>query len=245
MVNQHDFISVTFEVNTIEIAFKDVADVSVAFVGGYAQANRKVAVFNRREEWEEVLEADGEGGRNNLEENVESIIALVQIEGNFLLDKASDDDFMNSILTLDHISEDSLGDIIVTGDRGAQVLTLSGAAEDIISGLEQVRTVPVVCSKSDLSDLRMRPKVTKEVSCVEASTRLDAIGSSGFGVSRSRMVKAIEGGEDTVNFKQAKSSSTALKVGDVIMAKNIGRLDVVEIGETRKGRVRAKLMKTV
>ena len=99
---------------------------------------------------------------------MESIIALVQIEGNFLLDKASDDDFMNSILTLDHISEDSLGDIIVTGDRGAQVLTLSGAAYDIISGLEQVRTVPVVCSKSDLSDLRMRPKVTKEVSCVEA-----------------------------------------------------------------------------
>ena len=50
------------EVNAIEIAFKDVADVSVAFVGGYAQANRKVAVFNRREEWEEVLEADVRAG---------------------------------------------------------------------------------------------------------------------------------------------------------------------------------------
>ncbi len=59
------------------------------------------------------------------------------------------------------------------------------------------------------------------------------------------MVKVVEAGDVTVNFKQVKSSSTALRTGDVVMAKNIGRLDIVEVGETRKGKVRAKVVKTV
>ena len=55
----------------------------------------------------------------------------------------------------------------------------------------------------------------------------------------------VEAGDVTVNFKQVKSSSASLKTGDVVMAKNIGRLDIVEIGETRKGKVRATVIKTV
>jgi RNA-binding protein YlmH len=97
----------------------------------------------------------------------------------------------------------------------------------------------------ELDELKVRAKVVKEQTCVEASTRLDAIGSAGLGISRSRMAKVVEAGDVTVNFKQVKSSSASLKTGDVIMAKNIGRLDITEITETRKGKIRAKVVKTV
>ena len=234
------------EVNAVETAFRDVVDVSVDFSGGYAQATRKVGIFRRQDEWrgEEGAENEAEEWRI-LGEDMDAIFALVQIDGNFLLDKATDEDFKDSILTLSHVSQDSIGDIVVTGERGAQVLALSQTAEDIISGLKQVRTVPVTCSRVELDELKVRAKVVKELSCVEASTRLDAIGSAGLGISRSRMVKVVEAGDVTVNFKQVKSSSTALRTGDVVMAKNIGRLDIVEVGETRKGKVRAKVVKTV
>lgn len=237
------------EVNAIEVAFKEVVDVSIGFTGGYAQATRKVAVFRRQDEWMDSSEDDGEdeGGEDwRIEgEDMDSIMALVQIDGNFLLDKATDEDFQDSLLALPHVNEDLIGDIVVMGERGCQVLTLSRSAEDIISGLKQVRTVPVTCTRVELDELKVRAKVVKEQTCVEASTRLDAIGSAGLGISRSRMAKVVEAGDVTVNFKQVKSSSASLKTGDVIMAKNIGRLDITEITETRKGKIRAKVVKTV
>ena len=112
------------------------------------------------------------------------IIALVHIDGNFLLDKATDTDFRDSLLALPYVEADMLGDIVILGERGCQVLVTSQAAADVMA-LKQVRSVPVTCSRMDLEDLQVRPQSIKELSCVEASTRLDAIGSAGLGISRS------------------------------------------------------------
>ena len=59
-------------------------------------------------------------------------------------------------------------------------------------------------------------------------------------------MKAIEAGQVTVNFKVVKSSSTLLRPGDVVMTKGMGKLEVLDISETRrKGRVRANVRKIV
>ena len=228
------------EMNAIDQAFADVVDVKVHPIGGYTQAERVIAAFSRQEEWEAMAieEATSE------EDELNAVIALVNIEGNFLLDKATDTDFRDSLLALPYIEAHMLGDIVVLGERGCQVLVTSQAAADVMA-LKQVRSVPITCSRIELSGLKVRPQSVKDLSCVESSTRLDAIGSAGLGVSRSRMVKAIEAGQVTVNFKVAKSANASLKSGDVVMAKGLGRLDVLDIGETRKGKVRANVRKTV
>lgn len=233
------------EMNAIEQAFSDVVDVKVQSVGGYSQAERRIAAFSRREEWEGADDDGREGEDQELpKEDLDTVIALVHIEGNFLLDKATDTDFRDSLLALPYLEAEMLGDIVVLGERGCQVLVTSQAAEDVIA-LKQVRSVPTSCSRIDLEDLKVRPRSVKDLTCVESSTRLDAIGSAGLGISRSRMVKAIEAGQVTVNFKVVKNSSISLKAGDVVMAKSVGRLDLLDVGETRKGKVRAHVRKTV
>ena len=232
------------ELNAIELSFKDVVDVKFCSFGGYSQAERQVGAFSRQEEYEVELDHSSSGGEELLPcDDIDEIIALIHVEGNFLLDKAKDTDFRDSILALPFVEPAMVGDILVLGERGCQVLTTSRAAADVLE-LKQVRTVPVTVRRVELGDLKVRPKSVKELSCVESSTRLDAIGSAGLGVSRAKMVKAIESGQVTVNYKEAKRSNIELKTGDVVLAKNIGRLDVLEIGETRKGKVRANVRKT-
>ena len=79
--------------------------------------------------------------------------------------------------------------------------------------MKQVKDCAVKCTRVELDELKVRAKVVKEQTCVEASTRLDAIGSAGLGISRSRMVKVVEAGDVTVNFKQVKSSSPRSRLG--------------------------------
>ncbi len=54
--------------------------------------------------------------------------------------------------------------------------------------------------------LKIRPPKKKEITTVEASMRLDAIASAGFGMSRSKMVDAIAAGDVRVNWKEVRSN---------------------------------------
>ena len=55
-----------------------------------------------------------------------------------------------------------------------------------------------------------------QVTITEASDRLDAVGSGGFGISRSKMAKMIAEGEVSVNWKVATSASIAVKVSMIV-----------------------------
>jgi RNA-binding protein YlmH len=76
---------------------------------------------------------------------------------------------------------------------------------------------------------------------VEASLRLDAIASAGFGMSRSKMVDLINGNEVRVNWKEVTQASYQLKAGDLISIRGKGRLNIGEIAVTKKDRYRVQL----
>jgi RNA-binding protein YlmH len=76
---------------------------------------------------------------------------------------------------------------------------------------------------------------------VEASLRLDAIASAGFGLSRSKMADAVTQGNVQVNWKPITQSSYALKAGDLVTYRGKGRLEIGEITVTKKERYRIQL----
>ena len=76
---------------------------------------------------------------------------------------------------------------------------------------------------------------------VEASLRLDAIASAGFGMSRSKMVDLISGGDVRVNWQDIAQSSHPLKAGDLIAIRGKGRLEIGEVAITKKERYRINL----
>jgi len=78
----------------------------------------------------------------------------------------------------------------------------------------------------------------KEVRTTVASLRLDAVASSGFSVSRTKLVSAVNAGLLQVNWQPAKGPSQEVKEGDIISMRGRGRMKVEAItGTSRKGRI--------
>lgn len=138
---------------------------------------------------------------------------------------------------------DKVGDIIVLGERGAQVLVVPEIVTFLEQSLVQVRSVPVKTQQVGLENLKFQPPSKKEITTVEASLRLDAIASAGLGMSRSKMVEAINGGNVRVNWKEVKQSSYQVKSGDLIAVSGKGRVEVGEIVITKKERYRVQMIR--
>ncbi|NEO97993.1 MAG: photosystem II S4 domain protein [Symploca sp. SIO2E9] len=209
----------------IQQQFSRLTEVQLLAWGGYPQAERQRLAIAREE-----LPLD----QSQLE------LAVIDIAGNFLFDTATHRDFLGSILGSGLVRE-KIGDIIVLPERGAQAIVVPDVVEFLEIHLTQVRSVPVTTRRLDFSELKIREPKKKERTTVEASMRLDAIASAGFGVSRSKMVDFISAGDVRVNWKEVKQASYLLKSGDLISIRGKGRLEVGEVAITKKERYRVQL----
>ncbi|MEM9136229.1 MAG: photosystem II S4 domain protein [Cyanobacteria bacterium P01_F01_bin.42] len=193
--------------------------------GGYPQAERQRIAIAR---------ADLPLDISQLE------LSLLDISGNFLFDPATHPDFLGAILGTGLVRP-KIGDILVMGERGAQVIVLPEVATFLEQALTQVRTVTVKVKPLDFSELRVREPRTKEMTTVEASMRLDAIASAGFGMSRGKMSGIVSAGDVRVNWKTITQPSHLLKTGDLIAIRGKGRLTIGDVFITKKDRYRMVL----
>lgn len=219
-----DFLSPP-EVAETTRAFSRLTEVQMAAWGGYPQAERQRIAIAREEVPLEQTQVQ---------------VAALDIAGNFLFDTATHRDFLGAMLGTG-IVRDKTGDIIVLGERGAQAIVVPELVEFLEMNLNQVRSVPVKTQRIDLSELKIREPKKKELTTVEASLRLDAIASAGFGMSRSKMADLIDGGDVRVNWKEITQSSYLVKPGDLIAIRGKGRLEVGEVNVTKKDRYRVQL----
>ena len=219
-----DFLSPP-ELAEQERVFSRLTEVQLVAWGGYPQAERQRSAIARAE--------------IPLEQSQVEVVAL-EIAGNFLFDTATHRDFLGAMLGTG-IVRDKTGDIIILGERGAQAIVVPELVEFLEMNLTQVRSVPVKTQRIDLSELRIREPKKKELTTVEASLRLDAIASAGFGMSRSKMVDLIDAGDVRVNWKEISQASYQVKSGDLIAIRSKGRLEVGEVAVTKKERYRVQL----
>lgn len=221
-----DFLSPPVLIETQAI-FNKLTEVEILAWGGYPQAERQRVGIARQD--------------IPIAQSQIDLVAL-DIAGNFLFDPATHRDFLGAILGTG-IVRDKVGDILVLGERGAQVIVVPEMVEFLETSLTQVRSVPVKTQRIDLSELKVRPPQKKEMTTVEASMRLDAIASAGFGMSRSKMAEAISGGDVRVNWKEITQPSYSVKAGDLISVSGKGRLEVGEVAVTKKQRYRVNLVR--
>lgn len=213
----------------VQTMFRPLTEVQVVAWGGYPQAERCRAAIARSD-----LPLDQD----------QVALAALDIAGNFLFDAASHRDFLGALLGTG-IVRGKVGDIVVLGERGAQAIVAPDLVDFLELSLTQVRSVPVKTRRIELSDLKVREPRKKEMTTVEASMRLDAIASAGFGMSRSKMVDLISAGDVRVNWRDVTQSSYQIKSGDLVAIRGKGRLEIGEVAVTKKERYRIQLTRLV
>lgn len=223
-----DFMSPP-ELAELERVFTRLTEVQLVASGGYPQAERQRLLIARSEV--------------PVDQSQVEVVAL-EIAGNFLFDTATHRDFLGAMLGTG-IVRDKVGDIIVLGERGAQAIVAPELVEFLEMNLKQVRSVPVKTKQIELSELKIREPKKKELTTVEASMRLDAIASAGFGMSRSKMADLIDAGDVRVNWKEVTQASSQVKSGDLIAIRGKGRLEVGEVSVTKKDRYRVQLTRYI
>ncbi|XP_038689659.1 putative RNA-binding protein YlmH isoform X5 [Tripterygium wilfordii] len=207
------------------LVLEKVADVKTVAQGGYPQAERcRISVGHP-----EALTSDPD------------IVVALSITGNFGFQPCSHGDFLGAILGTG-IAREKVGDILLQGEKGAQILVVPELVDFLTSSLDKVGNVSVACTTIPLLALQYEPPRTKSFKTVEASLRVDAIASAGFKISRSKLVDLISKGDVRVNWTTVTKNGITLKTGDVVSVSGKGRLKIGEIITTRKGKFAVEII---
>ena len=209
-------------------ALSPLADVAGIAWGGHPSAERCRVLVGR-------ADAVSGGGLDLSDPDVGGVAGL-RIKGVFAFDNATHRDFLGAILNTG-LDRRVVGDIVVTGDSGAVAFATPTAAGVIAQTLDRVRTVRVTATVVSLDEVTasLPPPTRLAVKSTEASMRLDAIASAGFRVARSKAADAVRSGDIRLNWREAKPSAR-VEAGDVISMAGKGRVEVVSVGETKRGR---------
>ena len=222
----------TFVCEEILKEFNNLNDFKFFVFGGYASAQRsKIACFRE----------DNIPEENELIRNFPA--KCIQINGNFLFDNATQDDF-RSLLIDNGLIEEKIGDIWTTGYRGAQGIVDDSKIEFLNNKNFYLRDVKVKIKIVGLEELQIPVgRLKKLINTVEASTRLDAIASAGFRISRTKILEKIENGMLKLNGKTVKKGTSNLKIGDKLHLDNKGFIEILDLEITKRERWKIKLLR--
>ncbi len=217
-------------IEEVKNKFSNLSDLRLLYEGGFPGAERKRICFLRSED--EIIS-------NSIDIPLKGIC----IKGNFLFDRAQQNDFRDVLNGL-HAKEDEIGDIWVIRDRGAQAVCSKKCADSLNQKIGNLREVEISIQALDLSEMEIpfnRPE--KVINTVEASTRIDAIASAGFGLSRSKITTQIKKGFLRLNWALNDQPSKSVNIGDLIHLEKRGSLKILNIDKTKKERWRIKLLR--
>ena len=167
----------------------------------------------------------------------------IKINGNFLFDNATQGDF-RSLLIENGVNKMKVGDIWTIGDRGAQGIIDNLDIEYLNEKSFYLRDVKVKINLVGIDELQIPSGRSKKlVHTVEASTRLDAIASAGFRISRTKIIERIENGTLRLNGIKVNKPTINLKIGDKLELENKGFIEILNLEITKRERWKVKLLR--
>lgn len=209
-------------------------DVKTVFYGGFADAERTVAVMLP----EYVEASDFESLCAYFEECPESDpLAVIEIEKDKFSSPLSHRDYLGALMGLG-IKREVTGDIIVT-ESGCRIAVLEQMAGFIAENL-------VKAGRGTLKTKIVPPHTVREAGAASgipdsftvSSMRLDSVVKNAFRVSRGEACAAIEGGTVYVNDIECLKADKRVQQGDKIVFRRKGRIIVEDcLGMSKKGRV--------
>ena len=196
--------------------------------GGYAEAERRLAVFGISEE--------DDGGEYA---PPISCVCIAPASQRFA-DELTHRDFLGSLMALG-VTRDVLGDIVVRDNRG-YLFCLDSIADYVIESLSEVKRTSVKCAYSELPGGRSAEP--ESLSLVVASERLDAIISAVYKVSREDAKLLAEKGLVYIDGRLVMKGGAAIREGSLVTVRGRGRFRYLGVDrETKKGKLRVLVEK--
>lgn len=204
--------------------------------GGYTGAERQIAAF---------VPASSDYVQTGVERS-EYPIALVHIAPlNIRFAEAlTHRDILGALMSLG-IDRAKTGDIVPSEDMW-YLFCDSALAPMICEELTRIRHTSVKCTLNKLTELSPLTPKTEQLRGSVASVRLDSVMALAFHASRSSLLSLIEEGKVFVNGKLIMSNAYALKEGDLVSVRGLGRFRYKEaVGRTKKGRCMVEIERFV
>lgn len=149
-------------------------------------------------------------------------------------------DYLGAVVNLG-LKREKLGDIVVQDNIAFLIVDVS-IADFICQQLNRVKHCSVAVEIISRTDFVYEPPELKTIQISLASLRLDAAIAAAFKLSRSEVDNYIEGGAAKINHREVYKCSAAIKAGDLISVRGLGRFRLEEMGGTsRKGRHYVKI----
>ena len=224
------FVSAPLREEALRI-LKPLNELRFLTAGGHPQAERHRILCERSCEEKNFLFQDP------------PLLGIV-IEGNFLFDKPSTIELRESINSRG-IKLDSIGDIWINNDRFAYAICTPEAAKEINGKRTKLRDIVIHFESLTLDQIKFPfERSPKVFSTIEASLRIDAIASAGFGISRAKISRHIKEGHLRLNWEPIKTCSKVVKIGDSINHKEKGTIKIQQLYLTKRQRWRVELLRT-
>lgn len=208
------------EATGVAQAFTNRRDAALTLDGGFAQAERCVAIFTQPD-WGVCERGD--------------VLAGLRLRFR-AQDVVRHQDVLGAVLGLG-LTRDVLGDIVVTEGR-AYTVCLASIADFIADELRKVGRVGVEIERIPVEELPEASVVLREKEVTVASPRLDAVLAAAWDWPRTRAAAMVEAGQVRLAHRECLTPSKPVQAGDIISAHGVGRFVVVrEGGQSRKGRL--------
>ena len=208
------------------------AGISFRLEGGYAQAERRIAIF-----LPEFLK--------NTEIKLPFQRLAIQNRNPIFAQALTHRDYLGALLHLG-IERKCFGDILLFPEQEeyqAVVFLDQRIASVTEEALTKVKNTPVRCFLMDDSEFSYTPAY-EEISGSVSSIRLDALISLAFHTSRSSLNHLIPSGKVFLNGRMVLQNHQAVKENDLISVRGYGKFSFAGAMEkSRKGRIFVKIKK--
>lgn len=217
-----DFLDM-YQVSLVEKFLKKIKYDNFKLLGGYEDAERKIAIFYQKNSENEL----------KLLENIQIIRIKLPNED---LGKYTHRNYLGAIIKVG-IKREKIGDILVFED-GADIIVKKEIAEGICKELKSLnRFENAEFIVLDISELRKKEITKEELRIIVPSLRLDNIVSDLARTSRSKAVEILRQERVFINGQNETKPAKNVKLGDILTIRGKGRFVIKEFaGNTRSGR---------
>lgn len=196
----------------------------MVFAGGYADAERVVAIF-----FPEYLDAEQAIALEN------NPLTALRVQKNGI-DTLTHRDYLGALMGLG-IQRNRIGDILV-GENGADIIVLQDVAEFLMLNFQKVGRKNIAVQQIGLDKLYQITGNEVERKGNVASPRLDNVVALVCGFSRTQAQEQIARGLVFLNFMLCDKPEKEIQEGDRITVRGYGRARILDFtGISRKGRL--------